>query len=79
MQAPERHKPDRRHAMYLLDSDLRGPIADYTFHFRCQPAGKTPPSSDESACVKQSNWAARMVSAMALRLFGKVRTEGQAR
>lgn len=29
--------------MYLLDSDLRGPIADYTFHYRRQFAGKNAP------------------------------------
>ncbi|SEJ88963.1 hypothetical protein SAMN05192539_102230 [Paraburkholderia diazotrophica] len=64
--------------MYLLDSDLRGPLADYTFHSRRRP-GETPSSSDESARVKQSNRAARVLSAMASRIFGKIRMEGQTR
>ncbi|MCP3707052.1 hypothetical protein M3I54_08650 [Paraburkholderia sp. CNPSo 3274] len=65
--------------MYLLDSDLRGPLADYTFHYRRQPAGNNPPSSDESDRAEQSNWAARALGAMAPRIFGKVRMEEAAR
>ncbi|MCP3725688.1 hypothetical protein M3I53_21590 [Paraburkholderia sp. CNPSo 3272] len=65
--------------MYLLDSDLRGPLADYTFHYRRQRPGSNPPSSDESDRAKQSNRAARALGAMALHIFGKVRMEGAAR
>jgi hypothetical protein len=64
--------------MYLLDSDLRGPLADYTFHHR-QPAGKIPPSSDKADRTKQANGGARALGAMAPRIFGKMRMEGPAR
>jgi hypothetical protein len=65
--------------MYLLDSDLRGPLADYTFHHRRQPAGSQPTSSDESDRAKQSNRATRALGAMAPRIFGKTRMEGATR
>jgi hypothetical protein len=65
--------------MYLLDSDLRGPLADYTFHHRCQPTGSQPPSSDEADRAKRSNWAARTLGAMAPRIFGKTRMGGATR
>ncbi|MBB5410359.1 hypothetical protein OKW38_006684 [Paraburkholderia sp. MM5496-R1] len=65
--------------MYFLDSDLRGPLADYTYDYRRQRAEKGAPSSDESARAKQSNWAARVLGAVAPRALGKLRTEGRAR
>ena len=65
--------------MHLLDSDLRGPLADYTFQYRRQRAGKHPPSADESDRAKQLNWAARALSVMAPRIFGKMHLEGAAR
>ncbi|EEA03980.1 conserved hypothetical protein [Burkholderia sp. H160] len=65
--------------MYFLDSDLRGPLADYTFGHRLQRAEKGRPSPDESARAKQPNWAARVLGAMAPLTRGKLRTEGRAR
>lgn len=65
--------------MYLLDSDLRGPLADYRFHYRRQHAGSNPPSSGESDRARQSNWAARALGAIAPRIFGKMCIEGAAR
>ncbi|QXE07325.1 hypothetical protein BJG93_36475 (plasmid) [Paraburkholderia sprentiae WSM5005] len=65
--------------MYFLDSDLRGPLADYTFDHRRQRAENGTPSPDESARAKQSNWAARVLCAMGPRTLGKMRTEGRAR
>ncbi|WP_233810373.1 hypothetical protein [Paraburkholderia sp. HP33-1] len=65
--------------MYILDSDLRGPLADYTFDYRRQRAEKRALSSDESARAKQLSWAARVLGAMAPRIRDKMRTEGRVR
>jgi hypothetical protein len=64
--------------MYFLDSDLRGPLADYTFDYRRQPADKQPPSPEEPVRTKPSNRVARVLGAIAPRIFGKMRMEGQA-
>ncbi|MBB5414659.1 hypothetical protein QF000_001848 [Paraburkholderia atlantica] len=65
--------------MYFLDSDLRGPLADYTFDYRRQRAEKGAASSDESARAKQPNWVARALGAMAPRTLDRLRTEGRTR
>ncbi|ACA95928.1 MULTISPECIES: hypothetical protein [Burkholderia] len=65
--------------MYLLDSDLRGPIADYTFHYRRQFAGKNAPPLDNPDRAKQSDRGTCEPGAIVPRIFGKTRREGQAR
>jgi len=65
--------------MYFLDSDLRGPLADYTFDHPRQRAEQRTPSSDESARAKQPRWVARLLGALAPRIRGKLRTGGRTR
>lgn len=65
--------------MYLLDSDLRGPIADYTFHYRRQLAGKNAPLLDSPDRAKQSDRGMCESGAIVTRIFDKTRMEGQAR
>ncbi|MFT0170356.1 hypothetical protein ACLKMY_15270 [Paraburkholderia mimosarum] len=65
--------------MYLLDSDLRGHLADYAFHYPRQPAAMHSPPLDKSARAKRSDWGTRALGAMLPRIFGKTRMEGPAR
>ena len=65
--------------MFLLDSDLRGPLADYTFHYPFKLAGKNLPSLDNPGRAKQSDWGARALGAMVHRISGKTRMGGAAR
>ncbi|PTB18826.1 hypothetical protein C9I57_20220 [Trinickia symbiotica] len=65
--------------MFFLDSDLRGPLADYTFHYGRQPVDKGPPSTGRPARVKRSKWVARVLGAMALNIFELTQHEGEPR
>ncbi|MBB5405604.1 hypothetical protein OKW50_006314 [Paraburkholderia youngii] len=65
--------------MYFLDSDLRGPLADYTFDYRRQRAENGAPSSNESARARQPNWVTRALEAMAAGTLGKPRMGGRTR
>ena len=65
--------------MYLLDSDLRGPIADYTFYYRCQPPGENAPPLDDLDRAKQPDRGTCTLGAIVSRFFGKTRMEGQTR
>jgi len=65
--------------MYFLDSDLRGPLADYTFGHRRERADKGAPSQGDSARARRPNWATRALGAMAPHRLGKLRTGGRTR
>jgi hypothetical protein len=59
--------------MYFLDSDLRGPLADYTFSYPRQRASEDPPSSESLPREEQAKWLARLLCALTPRVFSKTR------
>ena len=65
--------------MCFLDSDLRGPIADYTFHARRGPIEGGPPSSHGQLHEKRSTRLSRALRALVHHLFSGMWRVGEAR
>ncbi len=65
--------------MFFLDSDFRGPLADYTFNYGRQPGDKGPPSTGRPVRAKRPKRVARVLRAMALNLSELRQREGEPR
>jgi hypothetical protein len=65
--------------MCFLDSDLRGPLADYTFHARRGPPDGGSPSTHGQSPAKRSTRLSRVLRALAHPLFSETRRVGEAR